>query len=137
MVLWGSDTSVEVELRPALLSLRRAWGTCADSVTAGVVRRRVGKLQHGEYFGEIACWTGAARSASIVTITTCELYCLQRTSLLTLAREWPDIARELKFTSGARLMVRVARWTLACAPVSGMCVRDRSWHPCSCNLILS
>lgn len=64
------------------------------------MRRRVGKLQHGEYFGEIACWTGAARSASIVTITTCELYCLRRAALLELAREWPEIARELKFTSG-------------------------------------
>eukprot|EP00892_Ulva_mutabilis_P011685 jgi/Ulvmu1/888/UM100_0043.1 len=61
--------------------------------------KRVGKLQQGEYFGEIACWTGAARSASIVTITSCELYCLQRTALLNLAKEWPVIAKELKFTS--------------------------------------
>ena len=91
-------------LRPAVFG--RHWTSFgrvdrhSDSTT-GVVSRRVGKLQHGEYFGEIACWTGAARSASIVTITTCELYCLQRTTLLSLAREWPEIARELKFTSVA------------------------------------
>jgi CRP-like cAMP-binding protein len=57
--------------------------------------RRVGRLQAGQYFGELACWTGARRSASVVSITPCELYRLQRSALKELARQWPEITAEL------------------------------------------
>lgn len=59
--------------------------------------RKVGKLLAGEYFGEVACWTGDRRTASVVTVTSCELYCLQRAALLRLVDMWPDLADELKF----------------------------------------
>jgi hypothetical protein len=61
--------------------------------------RRVGRLQAGQYFGEVACWTGERRTASVVTITSCELYCLRRDTLLSLVKEWPEISKELRFHS--------------------------------------
>lgn len=59
--------------------------------------RKVGKLLAGEHFGEMACWTGDQRTASIVTVTSCELYSLQRTALMELVKLWPDFAIELRF----------------------------------------
>eukprot|EP00892_Ulva_mutabilis_P003879 jgi/Ulvmu1/1863/UM012_0019.1 len=59
--------------------------------------KKLGKLLAGEHFGEVACWTGERRTASVVTITSCELYCLQRKALLHLVRLWPDLADELNF----------------------------------------
>jgi CRP-like cAMP-binding protein len=57
--------------------------------------RRIGRLYAGQHFGEVACWTGARRTASVVTITTCELYCLSRPSLLQLVEEWPEVTHEI------------------------------------------
>jgi CRP-like cAMP-binding protein len=62
----------------------------------GSGRRRLARLRAGQQFGEQACWTGCRRTASVVTITQCELYCLSRNDLLHLTKEWPELADDFK-----------------------------------------
>lgn len=59
--------------------------------------RRIGRLDPGQYFGEVSCWTSARRTASVVAITAAELFSLERVSLLALAADWPEITQELQF----------------------------------------
>lgn len=59
--------------------------------------RRIGRLDPGQYFGEVSCWTGTRRTASVVAITTSELFSLERVSLLAIAVDWPEITNELNF----------------------------------------
>lgn len=63
--------------------------------------RRIGRLRAGQHFGERACWTGERRTASVVTITGCELHVLAQSVLMQLANTWPSVKHELRFT-GAR-----------------------------------
>lgn len=76
--------------------------------------RRVGRLGPGQYFGERACWTGEKRTASVVTITSAELYCLQRSTLQAAAKLWPDLECQLSLpvlgpTSSTNLGVAALR----------------------------
>jgi CRP-like cAMP-binding protein len=57
--------------------------------------RRLGRLGPGQYFGERACWTAQPRLASVVTITSAELYCLKREALKAAAQVWPDLKKQL------------------------------------------
>eukprot|EP00892_Ulva_mutabilis_P001042 jgi/Ulvmu1/10939/UM007_0118.1 len=59
--------------------------------------KRIGRLDAGRYFGEVSCWTGARRTASVVAITSAELFSLQRVALLAIAATWPEVATELRF----------------------------------------
>lgn len=40
--------------------------------------------------------SGEARNASVVCVTACELYCLQRTALQCIAKEWPSFVADLQ-----------------------------------------
>jgi hypothetical protein len=75
-------------------------------VTTGLcrayVRNRAGRnmevreLQEGDFFGEISVLTGHARSATITTVTPCELLELDRTSLESITTTFPRVREVLQ-----------------------------------------
>ena len=53
-------------------------------------------LAAGSYFGEYACLTGKKRTASVVALTLCELYCLTRRDYLRCLKNWPQVMETIK-----------------------------------------
>lgn len=64
-------------------------------LTSAFCHRKLDRLTAGQYFGEIACLMGEARKASVVSVTTCELYSLPRKNLLEAVSTWPAVHTEL------------------------------------------
>lgn len=58
--------------------------------------REVRQLQEGDFFGEISVLTGHPRSATITTVTPCELLELDRTSLDAILRVHPNVRKVLE-----------------------------------------
>jgi len=51
-------------------------------------------LTSGQWFGELSMLTGFRRTADVVAVTYCELYCLDRKDLDTILHDWPEVAAE-------------------------------------------
>mmetsp|Transcript_21766 Transcript_21766/g.41522 ORF Transcript_21766/g.41522 Transcript_21766/m.41522 type:complete len:997 (-) Transcript_21766:389-3379(-) len=52
-------------------------------------------LSAGSHFGEVAVFTGARRSVTMVALTYCELYSLSRRDIDHVMDDWPEISLEL------------------------------------------
>jgi len=52
-------------------------------------------MQEGEYFGELSLIDGQPRSASIVTVTACEILLVARAHVLELIQKHPEFAMQL------------------------------------------
>lgn len=89
-------------------------GELGDSlflIARGVVRvsrrdgggeRDLGTLMAGDFFGEMALMHHDSRSATIRTVTPCQLYELSRKSLEALFRRYPEIEEQLRQVDAAR-----------------------------------
>lgn len=49
-------------------------------------------MQDGDYFGELSLLDGQPRSASVITLTECEVLLLSKASVQRLMQEYPDFA---------------------------------------------
>lgn len=58
------------------------------------LRRKLGYLLPGQYFGEYSCLLGEARTATVVATDFCELYSLSRNDLEVVVGKWPELAAE-------------------------------------------
>lgn len=70
-------------------------GVASVVLRAGEGERALSDLNKGEIFGEIAALTGDRRSTSIDAKTDLVVLRLDRNTILTLMREFPDIALEM------------------------------------------
>ncbi|GMH45876.1 hypothetical protein BSKO_13839 [Bryopsis sp. KO-2023] len=60
-----------------------------------VTFKHLGYIKAGSQFGEYACLTMEARTATVVAETFCELYALSRDSFLEVMNNWPEYKSEL------------------------------------------
>lgn len=65
----------------------------------------VSTMGDGDFFGEIALFTDAPRSATVVALTYCDAYVLSRTSFQYIARKYPGIRARME----ARALERASR----------------------------
>ena len=56
----------------------------------------VRELEEGDFFGEIAILTGEARTATVTTVTSCELLELDRTALNSIIESHPNVLEVLR-----------------------------------------
>jgi len=60
-------------------------------------------LGKGNFFGELALLDSGPRSASVVAVTPCELYYLDRDEFMDLLKKYPEMAIKLAQTLAGRL----------------------------------
>jgi len=60
-------------------------------------------LGKGNFFGELALLDSGPRSASVVAVTPCELYYLDRDEFMDLLKKFPEMAIKLAQTLAGRL----------------------------------
>jgi len=68
---------------------------------SGIVERHT-KLEDGEYFGDLSLLLGEKRTASVRTLTYCEVFLLTRDDFERIRREYPKFREVLKKMSSER-----------------------------------
>ena len=64
----------------------------------------IGKMDAGDFFGEIALLTGDKRSATVIAITECLLYEIKKEHIAPLLEDRPDLAHRLSMALAEREM---------------------------------
>ncbi len=66
--------------------------------------KKISTLKDGDFFGEIALFTeNKKRTASVLSNTYCDLYCLDREHFLEVLEKYPDIAAHIKSVANQRI----------------------------------
>ena len=65
--------------------------------------RRVNVLGEGEYFGEVALLRETPRTATVRTISSCQLYTLNQADFRLLQRQLPELELAIAETAAGRL----------------------------------
>lgn len=63
---------------------------------------RLGSLTGGDFFGEIALFTGEPRTASVQALTYCDVYVLSKASFRYLSQRFPEVHDQIKREAVAR-----------------------------------
>ena len=67
---------------------------------------KLSRMKHGEYFGEVAMFASGkerpVRTASVVAVTFCNLYCLRLSDFKEVVAPYPHLEIELRETAKAR-----------------------------------
>ena len=63
---------------------------------------RVSTLSDGDFFGEIALFADAPRTATVVALTYCDAYVLSRSSFQYIARRYPAIHASIEVEAKER-----------------------------------
>jgi voltage-gated potassium channel len=64
------------------------------------------KLSSGDYFGEMSLILNEKRTASIVTLSFCDLFCLHKEDYLRIKEEYPEFRNVLKLISNNQSSIR-------------------------------
>ena len=86
----GAQLCAELEISDEIFFIAKGSLEVVKASAAGTVR--LAKLHQGAMVGELAFYTGDARTASIVAVTDAEVYVLHKASLARLRTECPDLA---------------------------------------------
>ncbi len=86
----GAQLCAELDISDEIFFIAKGSLEVVKSSAAGTVR--LAKLHQGAMVGELAFYTGEARTASIVAVTDAEVYVLHKTDLARLREECPDLA---------------------------------------------
>jgi CRP/FNR family transcriptional regulator, cyclic AMP receptor protein len=77
------------------LYIIRKGSVCAYSKNAEGRQVNLNYMQEGDYFGELSLLDGRPRSASVMTLTNCEIILLARANVLELIQQYPEFAMQL------------------------------------------
>ncbi|GIL78120.1 hypothetical protein Vretifemale_7549 [Volvox reticuliferus] len=84
----GGSFAVE-ELHPAMSPVPQ--GKSRSLYDSNVRSKRLKELKEGHYFGEYGCLTGCPRTATVIAVQMCEVYCLKRSDLKAAMSKWPGL----------------------------------------------
>ena len=76
---------------------------------SGVAERRLGILESGDFFGEMALLDDQPRSASVRAVTDCRLLVIDAPTLDQMLRQYPEVAVRMLRNLAARLRAETAR----------------------------
>ncbi|GIL58083.1 hypothetical protein Vafri_13279, partial [Volvox africanus] len=86
----GSSFAAE-ELQPVMSPMSQGRWKGRSLYDSNARYRRLKDLKKGHYFGEYGCLTGCPRTATVVAVQICEVYCLKRSDLKAAMSKWPGL----------------------------------------------
>ncbi|GLI63367.1 hypothetical protein VaNZ11_006304 [Volvox africanus] len=89
-VVGGGSFAAE-ELQPVMSPMQQGLWKSRSLYDSNLRYRRLKELKKGHYFGEYGCLTGCPRTATVVAVQMCEVYCLKRSDLKAAMSKWPGL----------------------------------------------